>query len=784
VEENSLPVTTPIASVLTTLPTAEDHPARRNVIDDLDEQLLPIFLEEAAELLPAISIATRHWGADLHASEAPASLLRLLHTLKGSARMAGAMRLGELTHVMETQVGSMLETGEPQRAEFEAFETELDRLNDALQGLQHPGSVAPETLLVAAETESHENAPAVTEPAQPSQFVTPLVEAETSARMLRVRADTVDRLVNEAGEISITRSRLESSVVAIKLGATELADNIGRLRTQLRELEIQAESQMQSTLSHIHKDDLPFDPLEFDRFTRLQELTRMIAESINDVGTVQQNIAVGLNETEAALTQQTRMTRDLQQALMHIRMVPLSSIADRLHRTVRRAAKDMGKKASLQIIGEQVEMDRSVLEKMVAPFEHLLRNAVAHGVEMPAARAAAGKSEYGEIVLHARQEGNEILLTLRDDGAGLNLDAIRARAIQNGLLQPEMTLTPTQMMQFILAPGFSTSDKVTELSGRGIGMDVVKSEIAGLGGRLEVNSETGQGAHFIVHLPLTLAVTQSVLISAGGHLYALPSTMVDQVQEYKTAALAELFTHGKISWQEHDYPLFYLPHLFGETEQSPLAQQHNSVILLRSGSQRTAILVDELTGNREVVVKNIGPQLARISGIAGATVLGNGQVVLIINPVQLAYHQNQRSQQPVLLTPATPVAGAKVVMVVDDSLTVRKITGRMLTREGYQVVTAKDGLDALQMLQDSVPDVMLLDIEMPRMDGFELTRNMRADAKLASVPIIMITSRTADKHRDHAFSLGVNDYLGKPFQEETLLARIAELLETTTAQAS
>jgi Response regulator containing a CheY-like receiver domain and a GGDEF domain len=205
---------------------------------------------------------------------------------------------------------------------------------------------------------------------------------------------------------------------------------------------------------------------------------------------------------------------------------------------------------------------------------------------------------------------------------------------------------------------------------------------------------------------------------------------------------------------------------------------------LRSGSQRTAILVDELTGNREVVVKNIGPQLARISGIAGATVLGNGQVVLIINPVQLAYHQNQRSQQPVLLTPATPVASAKVVMVVDDSLTVRKITGRMLTREGYQVVTAKDGLDALQMLQDSVPDVMLLDIEMPRMDGFELTRNMRADAKLANVPIIMITSRTADKHRDHAFSLGVNDYLGKPFQEETLLARIAELLETTTAQAS
>ncbi|HAN54818.1 MAG TPA: hybrid sensor histidine kinase/response regulator, partial [Betaproteobacteria bacterium] len=512
------PLTAPTPSVLNTLLAAEGHPVRRSVVDDLDEQLLPIFLEEAAELLPAISIATRQWIANPTASEAPASLQRLLHTLKGSARMAGAMRLGELTHVMETQVGSMLEASQPQTADFEAFETELDRLNDALHGLQHPTSVAPQPMAIAADALAHDEPHILAEQTAPNPFAAPLVEAETSTRMLRVRADTVDRLVNEAGEISITRSRLESSVVAIKLGAVELADNIGRLRAQLRELEIQAESQMQSTLSQIHKDDLPFDPLEFDRFTRLQELTRMIAESINDVGTVQQTLAVGLNETEAALTQQARMTRDLQQALMRIRMVPLSSIADRLHRTVRRAAKDMGKKASLQIIGEQVEMDRSVLEKMVAPFEHLLRNAVAHGLEMPETRTAAGKSEYGEILLHARQEGNEILLTLRDDGAGLNLDAIRARAIQNGLLQTEMTLTPNQMMQFILAPGFSTSDEVTELSGRGIGMDVVKSEIAGLGGRLEVNSEAGQGAQFSIHLPLTLAVTQTVLISAAGHL--------------------------------------------------------------------------------------------------------------------------------------------------------------------------------------------------------------------------------------------------------------------------
>ncbi|MHB1331591.1 MAG: hybrid sensor histidine kinase/response regulator [Sulfuriferula sp.] len=755
----------------TLLATADEQQVRRNIVDDLDDQLLPIFLEEAAELMPKIGAESRHWRADPSQGEAPASLQRLLHTLKGSARMAGAMRLGELTHVMETQVVNALESGSLDTAYFDAFEIEVDRLNDALNQLLHP----EEAPIRGEDTQTDQQAaPHVTPVHTPA---VPLIEPETSASMLRVRAEMVDRLVNEAGEISITRSRLESSVSGIKQNAAELAENIGRLRGQLRELEIQAESQMQSTLSHMQMDDQQFDPLEFDRFTRLQELTRMIAESINDVGTVQQNITVGLNETEAALTQQGRMTRDLQQALMHIRIVPLSSIADRLHRTVRRAAKDLGKKASLQIIGEQVEIDRSVLEKMVAPFEHLLRNAVAHGLELPADRIASGKSEYGEVVLHARQEGNEVMLSLRDDGHGLDLEAIRARAIANGLLQPEIHVAPNQLMQFIFAPGFSTAESVTELSGRGIGMDVVKSEITSLGGRIEVESEPGKGAQFMIYLPLTLAVTQTVLIKAGEHLYALPSTMVEQVQEYKSEALVDLLATGAISWQGNHYNLFYLPHLLGQMEQAHLSQRYNAIILLRSATQRCAILVDELIGNREVVVKNIGPQLARVSGIAGATVLGNGQVVLILNPVQLALRQGEHTETIVAPAIEIDAVRSKVVMVVDDSLTVRKITGRLLAREGYEVITAKDGLDALQMLQDVIPDVMLLDIEMPRMDGFELTKTMRADEQLAGVPIIMITSRTADKHRDHAMSLGVNAYLGKPFQEEELLAHVAHYMQ-------
>jgi chemosensory pili system protein ChpA (sensor histidine kinase/response regulator) len=770
----SIPIAEPapdIPHLNTLLATADEQHARRNIVDDLDDQLLPIFLEEASELMPKIGSESRNWRASPTLSDAPASLQRLLHTLKGSARMAGAMRLGELTHVMETQVVNALESGSLDTAYFDEFEIELDRLNDALNQLLHPEASTP--ILDGDSQTDQQAAPHVKSVHTPA---VPLVEPETSTNMLRVRSEMVDRLVNEAGEISITRSRLESSVSGIKQNAAELAENIGRLRGQLRELEIQAESQMQSTLTHMHMDDHQFDPLEFDRFTRLQELTRMIAESINDVGTVQQNITVGLNETEAALTQQGRMTRDLQQALMHIRIVPLSSIADRLHRTVRRAAKDLGKKASLQIIGEQVEIDRSVLEKMVAPFEHLLRNAVAHGLELPADRVASGKSEYGEVVLHARQEGNEVMLSLRDDGRGLDLEAIRARAIANGLLQPEIHVAPNQLMQFIFAPGFSTAESITELSGRGIGMDVVKSEITSLGGRIEVESEPGRGAQFMIYLPLTLAVTQTVLIKAGERLYALPSTMVEQVQQYKSEALVDLLATGAISWQGNHYKLFYLPHLLGQMEQAHLSQRYNAIILLRSATQRCAILVDELIGNREVVVKNIGPQLARVSGIAGATVLGNGQVVLIINPVQLALRQGEHTETTAAPTVEMDAVRSKVVMVVDDSLTVRKITGRLLAREGYEVITAKDGLDALQMLQDVIPDVMLLDIEMPRMDGFELTKTMRADAQLARVPIIMITSRTADKHRDHAMNLGVNAYLGKPFQEEELLAHVAHYM--------
>ncbi len=748
-----------------------------NIKDDLDEQLLPVFLEEAEELMPFIGSQLRAWRESPDDSSPPQALNRALHTLKGSARMAGAMQMGDLTHRMEARALELSEGAVPQAPLFDELESYFDAIGDVHErlisgeSLVAPTTDAASTMPVAKPVVFGANPQATL----PQAGMLAEMEQAAARAVLRVRADTVDRLVNEAGEVSITRSRIEGEMLHFKQSLKELTENVIRLRGQLREIEIQAESQMQSRISAAQ--DTQFDPLEFDRFTRLQEVTRMMAESVNDVSTVQLTMLKNLDEAEAALIAQARLNRELQQGLMRIRMVPMSNITERLHRIVRQTAKDVGKKAALVVEGESVELDRSVLEKMTAPFEHLLRNAVAHGVEAEAARTAAGKAETGVIALKARQEGNEVVLTLSDDGAGIDLDRVRAKAVELGLLRADEDVPSAKLTEMIFNAGFSTATEVTQVSGRGVGMDVVRNEIASLGGRIEVASNAGQGTTFTVFLPLTLAVTQVVMVRSGENRFAIPASMVEQVQEVKAKVLAEIYQKGQVTWLGHDYPLHYIPRLVGDDETMPQAKPSSSVMLLRSGTHRAAVHVDSLERNQEVVIKNIGPQLARVSGISGATVLGNGQIVLIINPVQLAHRETPHAAAPAQPIKPQAIVTAPVVMVVDDSLTVRKITGRLLAKEGYQVLTAKDGVDALQQLQSIRPAVMLVDIEMPRMDGFELTKNVRGDAVTADIPIIMITSRTAEKHRNYARELGVNEYLGKPYQEEELLMHIANLIK-------
>lgn len=794
--------------------------------DELDADLLAVFIEEGQDMLPQMGQTLRAWQQNLSDASLPQSLLRTLHTIKGSARMAGAMTLGQHLHEMETRIENITHAGHPSAPALDDLLARYDHGLYLFEKLLSPDAVEPSSSPVEDDAQATQAEPPVEPivedavPVVPSLMpsierssATPVVPADANTRSLaaptatplvRVRADILDRLVNQAGEVSISRSKLENEVGTLKQSLGELSENVSRLRDQLREIEMQAESQITSNMGV--SADREFDPLEFDRFTRLQELTRMMAESVSDVSTVQQNLNRTLDSAVTDLSVQARLTRDLQQDLMRVRMVQFASISERLFRVTRQAAKEMDKRVNLDIRGSAVEIDRGVLEKMAGPFEHLLRNAIVHGIESRERRREAGKSETGELLIEIRQEGNEVVIHFSDDGQGLNLDNIRRKAIANGLLTNDAEVSDAEVTDLIFHPGFSTAEEVTELAGRGVGMDVVRSEAASLGGRVSTVSEPGKGAQFTIHLPLTLAVTQVVLLSTGGKTYAVPSVLVEQVQQLKTGALAAAYNESAVMWQSQRVPMHYLSALLGDTDATPVTQHYSPLLILKSGNDRVALHVDEVIGNREVVVKNIGPQLSRMIGIAGATVLGSGEIVLILNPVPLAQRVAQENIRAPRLMPSDapdnmgavaemasfepaarhvePVQGLRtqsIVMVVDDSLTVRRVTQRLLTREGYQVVLAKDGVDALQHLQSITPDVMLVDIEMPRMDGFDLTRNIRDDERTRDIPIIMITSRTAAKHRNFAMELGVNEYLGKPYQEDTLLALIAGFVGKTAA---
>ncbi|EZP41746.1 Hpt domain-containing protein [Janthinobacterium lividum] len=735
--------------------------ASAGISDELDLDLLSVFLEEGADLLPQIGEALRSWQQQPHDSGQAQMLLRTLHTVKGSARMAGAMRLGQHAHEIETHIENMLHAGTATPQAFEELLAHYDHALHLFEQLQQP-------LLPL-----------------PGMEDTPV--AEPKAALVRVRADILDRLVNQAGEVSITRSKMENEVGVLGASLSEFSDNLARLRRQLREVEMQAESQIASRMAV--GSEREFDPLEFDRFTRLQELTRMMAESVNDVASFHENLSHSVDAVTDDLVLQARLTRELQRDLMQIRMVPFASIAERLFRVARQSAKEVDKRVNLDIRGGGVEIDRSVLERMAAPFEHLLRNAIVHGVEPRDVRLAAGKSETGELLVQVSQQGNEVAIAFSDDGAGLDLERIRAKAHGAGLVATDAPLTDAQAAELIFTPGFSTADSLTELAGRGFGMDIVRSEALALGGRVETLTQAGLGMRFTIHLPLTLAVTQVVLLAANGRTYALPSVLVEQVLHLKGEQLEQVRAAGRIESHGQSLALHHLSAMLGETPAAQATQRYAPVLLLRNGNDRLALQVDDVVGNREVVVKHVGPQLARMPGIAGATVLGTGDIVLILNPVALAQHlehhpellsqyalasSEQHAASSALATPAVRV------MVVDDSLTVRRVMQRLFEREGYQVLLAKDGLDALEQLHAlepaAMPALLLVDVEMPRMDGFDLTRNVRSDDKTRAIPVIMITSRSADKHRAHAFELGVNAYFGKPFQEAELLAEVGRLL--------
>jgi chemosensory pili system protein ChpA (sensor histidine kinase/response regulator) len=797
-----------------------------DAIDAIDSDLFPIFEEEAADLMPQLGGALRQWSARPDNSSARMEVLRALHTLKGSARLAGAMRLGEMAHKIESEIESMGSEAAASQdfdsllSRFDAMQTNFEALRradalgsagalapasatDAVSKIEPHADVEAESLIEevvlppAAQqiTSGNASAARIAVPAPQGMVMKPLRQA--AAASVRVRSQLLDRMVNQAGEVMITRSRLEAELGQLRGSLTDMSGNLNRLRQQLRDIELQAETQMQSRLAQAKEAQAGFDPLEFDRFTRVQELTRMMAESVNDVATVQRTLQRTVEATEDDLIAQARQTRELQRDLLRTRMVEFEGISDRLYRVIRQASKETGKQVRLDLLGGTIEMDRGMLDRMTPAFEHLLRNCVAHGIEEPQERIKAGKEPIGLITVHLRHEGNDVSVDFSDDGAGLNLQRIREKALSLGLVTSAQSLADNEISELIFMPGFTTASQVTELAGRGIGMDVVRSEVNSLGGRIETTTVAGQGTHFKLILPLTTAVTQVVMIRSGTLSVGVPANVVETVRRTTAQELQQAYQAGTMDVAGEAVPFFWSGALLQASRQTvePPAKTA-SVVIFRSAAQRIALHVDEVLGNREVVVKNLGPQLSRLPGLAGMSVLASGAVVLIYNPVALASTygkqalawgadqtdaQSSRANGGTAMSSPAPMSAAPqlpLILVVDDSITVRRVTQRLLQREGFRVSMAADGLQALERLQEEVPAVVLSDIEMPRMDGFDLARNIRADARLKGMPIIMITSRIAEKHREHAMELGVDHYLGKPYSEDELISLVRHYCAT------
>ena len=607
--------------------------------------------------------------------------------------------------------------------------------------------------------------------------------------VVKVSAELLEELVNLAGETSISRGRMEQQVSDLSGSIEEMDSTIQRLQEQLRRLDIETEAQVLFRQEQMAQHE-EFDPLEMDRYSQLQQLSRSLIESASDLMDLKYTLADKTRDTETLLLQQSRINTDLQEGLMRSRMVPFSRLVPRLRRIVRQAATELGKEVDFELDNVEGELDRTVLERMVAPLEHMLRNAVDHGIEMPDERIAAGKNPNGRILLTLGREGGDVILRLIDDGRGINLKRVREKAVERGLMSADAQLADQDIIQFILHAGFSTAEKVTQISGRGVGMDVVHSEIKQLGGAMFIDSNWGNGTEFTIRLPFTVSVNRALMVQIGDDLYAIPLNSIEGIVRVSPFELEHYYQDdtARFDYAGENYLVRYLGNLLDSAAQPKLDGQMLPlpVVLVRSTEHTVALQVDRLLGSREIVVKTLGAQFSAVRGVSGATVMGDGSVVVILDLHAMIREQLALGlQNTILLEPGKVLTAPeedlseKTIMVVDDSVTVRKVTSRFLEREGFRVITAKDGVEALQVLQDHIPDVMLLDIEMPRMDGFEVAKNIRTSSRLKDLPIIMITSRTGEKHRERAFSLGVNKYMGKPYQEDLLLNNINELLGKT-----
>ncbi|SKA76129.1 Chemotaxis protein histidine kinase CheA [Thiothrix eikelboomii] len=835
--EDPVPLETP-----TSLPPKFDDQTENQLVWTMFREELPDQLRSMDHWMQALNAKPADW-------EIRRSLERELHTLKGGARMARLTDLGDLAHQAETLLEKLGRHASPQEVatKLRLLQSLVDQINSlaetylhleqapALEALVPEGepkskpviqpSVPTESQQQAVSTSlgTYLNAPSIHTPVKTydsllerllaekalslpdssvliekkpeTKQVTPSLSDEASAALaqeqIRLPAVFLDKMIDRAGSLNMQQNTLSERLQLMTDDVGEFSRTASRLKQLLRSLELETEAQIhagyrQSAAAQNKGAD--FDPLEMDQYSELQRLSRALAESLNDLVNIEADLGVQLRNSNAVLKDALSSSRYLHQDLLETRLVEAMVIVPRLKRIVRQTSSELGREVNLEVEGESFRLDRHLLQRMTAPIEHLLRNAVSHGIEPPQERLILGKAAQGMLSLKVFREDTEIVFQVQDDGRGLHRKRLLAKAEELGLIRAQESLSDQEVLRLILRPGFSTAHTLSQISGRGVGMDVVSSEVKALGGHLQISSVEGQGTLFTMRLPFAMAANPVLFVGTQSQTYALPLGYVQGLARLDLNKVREHLdqTDKFIAFSGHDYVVRYLGALLEPGSQLVLQDEHvYPVVFVRtSGGHCIAWIVDKIFGRREVVLQSLGSLFKESRFYSSATITSDGEVVLLPDMADLALRVSGTSSSKSSVEATDKTFAMKSseqherphILVVDDSITVRKVTEKLLISENMLVGTAKDGLEALEMLDKFDPDLILMDIEMPRMDGFEVLETVRQNPDWNHVPIIMISSRTADKHQQRAEQLGANSFLGKPYQNQELMALIRRYL--------
>lgn len=763
--------------------------AIEEVSDETEEEseLYELFLEEAVEILELSDELINDWRLEgfSEESELIAEFRRHMHTLKGSARMVGREDIGQLAHAMESLLDPLyISRFNSDPKQFEILQRSVDYLPLMLEqtksGLNQEGYslLSALHLILGNETPAELDHEGNVEGEQQHTKVTEKTSTAAQAELSAIRVSPVHlaSISEDIAENAILNSQQERTITHISNILEELDRTIARLNMQTRRIEIEMEAQMLSRHARLIEED-DFDPLELDRFTELQQVTRFISESVSDLISLGESINEQTDELNSTLDKQITLNEFVSSALNEIRTVSFLHIVPRLRRLIRQVSKEHGKKVELITEGVEFPVERSIVEQMIAPFEHMIRNSIIHGLESPEERQQQNKAEVGVISLTVIKEDAELLIRFSDDGRGIDVEKVRQKVIEMGAIDPDASYSDQEIVEMLMLPGMTTAESLSQDAGRGVGLDVFAKAVLLLNADFQIINNPGEGLTFEVRVPFTLSTIKSLIVKSGRKHYAIPLNHVVAVDNQ-----LEVDDEGYLFYQGEHYRNYHLGAIYRDLEAVAQRNEEHLHILLNINDKRYALEIDEISSQEEIIMRPLNPQIASTPGLSGASVLSNGEIVFIVDVNKLFNSELISDDLEVAVDALTPTLEESIqnhipkVLVVDDSITMRRVSSRLVERLGLRYETAKDGLDAIEKVEQEIPDLIMLDIEMPNMDGFEVLSYLKSQSQFHDIPIIMITSRIGEKHKERALELGANMYCGKPYSEEEMNQNIRTLL--------